>query len=191
MCGCTYREGGMHYSSKPEGVPRKVGRVRYCFPTKVTHAGAGRHGCKERTGSGTGERKAGRDAEKKGRDSPDGKSLPEKNGGDLLSRLRSTIGVHGLNCSVRNGKRWNPAALGRLNDLNTDDDTKAAPRGRTLTTPQAGMGRRHDGDSDAHSPRTARLPAGGTKHPGPRGTGDGTCRATAGEHATHEEVSGN
>ena len=37
-----------------------------------------------------------------------------KNGGYLLSHLRSTIGVSGLNFSVRNGKRWNPAAIGHL-----------------------------------------------------------------------------
>ena len=34
-----------------------------------------------------------------------------KGGGDLLSRLRSTIGAAGLNFSVRNGKRWNPGAM--------------------------------------------------------------------------------
>ena len=34
-----------------------------------------------------------------------------KNGSDLLSHLRSTIGVNGLNFSVRNGKRWNPATI--------------------------------------------------------------------------------
>ena len=33
-------------------------------------------------------------------------------GGYLLSRLAdSTIGAIGLNCSVRNGKRWNPDAI--------------------------------------------------------------------------------
>ena len=32
-------------------------------------------------------------------------------GGYLLSHLRSTIGVIGLNFSVRNGKRWNPGAI--------------------------------------------------------------------------------
>ena len=43
-----------------------------------------------------------------------------KNGGDLLShgyavpRVCSTIGAHGLNCSVRNGKRWNPGAITAL-----------------------------------------------------------------------------
>ena len=37
-------------------------------------------------------------------------ALPE-NGSDLLSHLRSTIGVNGLNFSVRNGKRWNPATI--------------------------------------------------------------------------------
>ena len=35
-----------------------------------------------------------------------------KIGGYLLSRLAdSTIGAIGLNCSVRNGKRWNPDAI--------------------------------------------------------------------------------
>ena len=33
-----------------------------------------------------------------------------KTGGDLLSHGRSTIGASGLNFSVRNGKRWDPAA---------------------------------------------------------------------------------
>ena len=37
-----------------------------------------------------------------------------QNGGYLLSHLRSTIGVIGLNCSVRNGKRWNPDAIATL-----------------------------------------------------------------------------
>ena len=41
-------------------------------------------------------------------------TLLQKNGGYLLSHLRSTIGVSGLNFSVRNGKRWNPAAIGHL-----------------------------------------------------------------------------
>ena len=40
-----------------------------------------------------------------------GLSLQKKNGGYLLSHLRSTIGVDGLNFSVRNGKRWNPDAI--------------------------------------------------------------------------------
>ena len=35
----------------------------------------------------------------------------EKNGSYLLSHLSSTIGVTGLNFSVRNGKRWNPRAI--------------------------------------------------------------------------------
>jgi hypothetical protein len=34
-----------------------------------------------------------------------------KNGDYLLSHLRSTIGVVGLNFSVRNGKRWDPDAI--------------------------------------------------------------------------------
>ena len=43
--------------------------------------------------------------------------LPIENGGYLLSHLRSTIGVIGLNCSVRNGKRWNPDAIATLISL--------------------------------------------------------------------------
>ena len=39
------------------------------------------------------------------------KPCSHENGGYLLSHLRSTIGVIGLNCSVRNGKRWNPDAI--------------------------------------------------------------------------------
>jgi hypothetical protein len=36
----------------------------------------------------------------------------QKNGDDLLSHNNcSTIGAGGLNFSVRNGKRWNPAAI--------------------------------------------------------------------------------
>ena len=34
-----------------------------------------------------------------------------KVGDDLLSHFRSTIGAGRLNFSVRNGKRWNPAAI--------------------------------------------------------------------------------
>jgi hypothetical protein len=34
-----------------------------------------------------------------------------KVGDVLLSHLSSTIGAGGLNFSVRNGKRWNPAAI--------------------------------------------------------------------------------
>ena len=40
--------------------------------------------------------------------------LSYKKGGDLLSRLRSTIGAGGLNFSVRNGKRWNTSAIATL-----------------------------------------------------------------------------
>ena len=35
-------------------------------------------------------------------------------GGYLLSHLRSTIGVTGLNFSVRDGKRWDPGAITTL-----------------------------------------------------------------------------
>ena len=41
-------------------------------------------------------------------------SLDCKSGGYLLSHLRSTIGVIGLNCSVRDGKRWIPNAIATL-----------------------------------------------------------------------------
>ena len=37
--------------------------------------------------------------------------IPAESGGLLLSRFRSTIGAGGLNFSVRNGKRWIPAAI--------------------------------------------------------------------------------
>ena len=40
--------------------------------------------------------------------------LAVENGGYLLSHLSSTIGVTGLNFSVRNGKRWNPRAIATL-----------------------------------------------------------------------------
>ena len=40
------------------------------------------------------------------------KALLLKGGGHLLSRMHcSTIGAGGLNFSVRNGKRWDPAAI--------------------------------------------------------------------------------
>ena len=38
-------------------------------------------------------------------------------GGCLLSHLRSTIGVTGLNFSVRDGKRWIPGAITTLISL--------------------------------------------------------------------------
>ena len=41
--------------------------------------------------------------------------LSLKSGGYLLSHLRSTIGAGGLNFSVRDGKRWDPAAITALN----------------------------------------------------------------------------
>ena len=40
--------------------------------------------------------------------------IPAESGGLLLSRFRSTIGAGGLNFSVRNGKRWDPAAITTL-----------------------------------------------------------------------------
>ena len=49
-----------------------------------------------------------------------------KNGSDLLSHLRSTIGVNGLNFSVRNGKRWNPATIATLILVQVECDAKLA-----------------------------------------------------------------
>jgi|GEM_PF-1542379 hypothetical protein len=40
-----------------------------------------------------------------------------KLGNDLLSHECSTIGAGRLNFSVRNGKRWNPAAIVTLIDI--------------------------------------------------------------------------
>ena len=40
-----------------------------------------------------------------------GRTLLIKVGDDLLSHNCSTIGAGGLNFSVRNGKRWSPAAI--------------------------------------------------------------------------------
>ena len=51
-----------------------------------------------------------------------------KDGGDLLSRLRSTIGAVGLNFSVRNGKRWNTNAIAtRMGDMTDNPDASGHP----------------------------------------------------------------
>ena len=51
-----------------------------------------------------------------------------KDGGDLLSRLRSTIGAVGLNFSVRNGKRWNTNAIAtRMGDMTDNPDASEHP----------------------------------------------------------------
>ena len=55
-------------------------------------------------------RPRGRDARTKKRRRETNVSRLLEMGGDLLSRGRSTIGAGGLNFSVRNGKRWGPAA---------------------------------------------------------------------------------
>ncbi len=45
----------------------------------------------------------------------EGQASLKKNGGYLLSHLAgSTIGAGGLNFSVRDGKRWNPATIATL-----------------------------------------------------------------------------
>ena len=61
-----------------------------------------------------------------------------KGGGDLLSRLvDSTIGAAGLNCSVRDGKRWDPRAITALNKatehLQHTHSKKAEQEKRLLT----------------------------------------------------------
>ena len=66
--------------------------------------GRGKDGRGRSDGGGAGERAKRKGAVRDAR-------LPGKNGGDLLSHLGSTIGVTGLNFSVRNGKRWNPGAI--------------------------------------------------------------------------------
>ena len=48
---------------------------------------------------------------KKTKGAPDVVRSSPEDGGYLLSHLGSTIGVTGLNFSVRNGKRWNPGAI--------------------------------------------------------------------------------
>jgi hypothetical protein len=51
-------------------------------------------------------------AKKRVSDSQDERDTLFKSGGYLLFHLvGSTIGVVGLNFSVRNGKRWNPSAI--------------------------------------------------------------------------------
>ena len=72
-----------------------------------------------------------------------------KDGGYLLSHLRSTIGVGGLNFSVRNGKRWDPAAIA------------------TWILPVSGKGWRTEGEGfgmeDVHLRRPAAHPAHGNR----------------------------
>ena len=50
-----------------------------------------------------------------------------------LPRVCSTIGAGGLNCSVRNGKRWNPATIATLIAImtaNNDDKNKHEVNGQ-------------------------------------------------------------
>ena len=59
-----------------------------------------------------------REDTKKGASGIASRGSSRKNGGYLLSHLRSTIGAGGLNFSVRNGKRWNPGAITtRMGDM--------------------------------------------------------------------------
>ena len=41
-----------------------------------------------------------------------------------LPRVCSTIGAGGLNCSVRNGKRWDPATIATLMTIMTNHNNK-------------------------------------------------------------------
>ena len=60
---------------------------------------------------------AGEEGNKKERDGGRVSSVSlELSGGYLLSHRNSTIGVTGLNFSVRNGKRWIPGAIATLYD---------------------------------------------------------------------------
>ena len=65
-----------------------------------------------------GGRRAGEGrSDKKERDGGRVSSVSLKiSGGYLLSHRNSTIGVTGLNFSVRNGKRWIPGAIATLYD---------------------------------------------------------------------------
>ena len=64
---------------------------------------------------------------KKGQPPLELEAVREKDGGYLLSHLAgSTIGVAGLNFSVRDGKRWNPGAVATL----CKDDMTLATDGR-------------------------------------------------------------
>ena len=67
-----------------------------------------------------------------------GGSRSKKDGGDLLSRLAgSTIGAGGLNFSVRDGKRWGPAAIttskGGHADTQQDNSGKHAVTSESTT----------------------------------------------------------
>ena len=51
-------------------------------------------------------------------------SVKEKRRLPTLPRVCSTIGAGGLNCSVRNGKRWDPATIATLMTIMTNHNTK-------------------------------------------------------------------
>ena len=63
-------------------------------------------------------------------------------GGDLLSRFRSTIGAGGLNFSVRNGKRWGPAAIAAFSFL-ASHPARPRPRGGVWMTKARQAARRN------------------------------------------------
>ena len=51
-------------------------------------------------------------------------SVKEKRRLPTLPRVCSTIGAGGLNCSVRNGKRWDPATIATLMTIMTNHNNK-------------------------------------------------------------------
>ena len=63
-------------------------------------------------------------------------------GGYLLSHSRSTIGVAGLNFSVRDGKRWNPRAIAAF--------VRLSARGNAPTRPREEGARRRGRDGRGH-----------------------------------------
>ena len=67
-----------------------------------------------------------------------------KEGGDLLSHRRSTIGAGGLNFSVRNGKRWGPAAIAtRMGRQDGKKEEEGTPTGAPESTRPGGKGSGH------------------------------------------------
>ena len=51
-------------------------------------------------------------------------SVKEQRRLPTLPRVCSTIGAGGLNCSVRNGKRWDPATIATLMTIMTNHNNK-------------------------------------------------------------------
>ena len=60
---------------------------------------------------------------------------PKKDGGYLLSRLRSTIGAAELNCPVRNGKGWNLRTKATSMTWRTMKDARQGKNGSAQNAP--------------------------------------------------------